>query len=118
MDWSSLDESANFFALGMDSLHALVAVRKIRQNLSTSVVALSTVYTNPSLSALTPTILRLLDENSVSRSSEERLRVKLRNDMIEEYKLKLDKRLSPTISRPFRIRGHAVILTGSTGALG
>lgn len=116
--WSSLDELANFFALGMDSLQALAVVRKLRQSLATSTIALSTVYTNPSLSAVTNAILRLLDERQTSQVSQDQMRVKRLHDTIDEYKLSIDSRLLPGPSSSSESRPEVVILTGSTGTLG
>ena len=63
IDWSEFDESANFFEFGMDSLHALFLVRSLRRALIMDVIALSTVYTNPSVRSLTAAILRLVDQD-------------------------------------------------------
>lgn len=116
--WSSLDEYANFFAHGMDSLQALAVVRELRQNLATSTIALSTVYTNPSLSALTNTILYLLEERQNSRVSQDQMRVKCRHEIIDEYKLSIGSRLLPGSNSSSESRQEVVILTGSTGTLG
>ena len=116
--WSSLDESANFFALGMDSLQAMAIVRKLRESLATSTIALSTVYTNPSLSALTNAILCLLEEHQSSQASQDQMRVKCRHDIIDEYKLSIDSRLLPGPNTSSESRQEVVILTGSTGTLG
>lgn len=77
----SVDEAANFFALGMDSLQALVLVRKLRQRLVMPIIALSTVYTNPSILTLTAAILHLLDQHQTSKASQEHARTNGRNDI-------------------------------------
>lgn len=118
----SVDEAANFFALGMDSLQALVLVRKLRQRLVMPIIALSTVYTNPSILTLTAAILHLLDQHQTSKASQEHARTNGRNDMIQDYKTLIDKRLPPKFNVesnvPPKPEREVVILTGSTGALG
>lgn len=121
VEWPSLDKSANFFTLGMDSLQALSLVRKLRHRLVIP-VALSTVYTNPSISTLTAAILHILDQHFTSKASQEQARTKERTDIINEYKMEIDSRLLPKSDVEFN--GHpkqkqeVVILTGSTGTLG
>ena len=121
VEWRSADEAANFFALGMDSLQALVVIRKLRQSLGMS-IALSTLYTNPSVLTLTTAILRLLDQHQTSKASQEQARTKERNDMVRHYKALFDKQLRPEsnveINIPPRLEQEIVILTGSTGTLG
>lgn len=122
VEWPSLDESANFFALGMDSLQALVLVRKLRQSLVMPIIALSTVYTNPTILTLTAAILHLLDQHQTSKASREQARTNGRNDMIQDYKTLIDERLRPKsnveFSVPQKQEQEIVILTGSTGTLG
>ncbi|CAD6582894.1 MAG: hypothetical protein ASARMPRED_001098 [Alectoria sarmentosa] len=121
VEWPSLDEAANFFALGMDSLQAIVLVRKLRQSLGIS-VALSTLYTNPSVLTLTASILHLLDQHQVSKTSQAQARTKERNDMVQDYKTMIDKTLLPKFNAESNVRPkqiyEVVILTGSTGTLG
>ena len=118
----SLDESANIFALGMDSLHALVLVRKLRKSLVIPSIALSTVYTNPSILALTAAMLHILDEHQISKVSQEQARTRERNDMIQDLKTLVDQRLQLKLNDasnvPPRPEHEIVILTGSTGTLG
>lgn len=120
--WPSLDESSNFFVLGMDSLQALILVRQLRQRLAMPIVALSTVYTNPSVSSLTTAILRLLDHHQTSRASQEQARTQWRNNMIQDYKTVIDRRMMPKPNvepnGSLEQGQEFVILTGSTGALG
>ena len=121
VEWPSLDGSANFFILGMDSLQALTLVRKLRHRLVIP-VALSTVYTNPSISTLTAAILHILDQHFISKASQEQARTKERNDIINEYKMEIDSRLLRKSNVEFnshpKQKQEVVILTGSTGTLG
>ena len=118
MKWSSLDESANFFELGMDSLHVLVLVRKLRQSLAMPTIALSTVYTNPSVSALKDVIVRLSDQDRALETSQERARVDERKAILKEYKNMVDRQPLPKSKSPPRQGSEVVILTGSTGNVG
>ena len=121
VEWPNVEESANFFALGMNSLQALILVRRLRHRLAKP-IALSTVYTNPSIVTLTAAILHLLDQDQISKASQERDRIKKRNDMVQDYRALIEKRLLPSSNVEFNIPPkegrEIVILTGSTGTLG
>ena len=121
MEWPSVEKSASFFALGMNSLQALILVRKLRQRLAKP-IALSTVYTNPSIVTLTAAILHILDQHQISKASQEQARTKKRNDMVQDYRALIEKRLLPRSNLEFNIppkeERDVVILTGSTGTLG
>lgn len=123
--WPGLDEAANFFSLGMDSLQALVSIRKLRQSLGIA-IAPSTLYSNPSVLTLTTAILHLLDQDQTAMASQEQVRTKERNSMIQDlvhdYKTMIDQRLRPKSNVEINVspkqEQEIVILTGSTGALG
>ncbi|KAK3174025.1 putative NRPS-like protein biosynthetic cluster [Lepraria neglecta] len=121
MDWHGLDDSANFFALGMDSLQALVLVRKLRQSLGMT-VELSTLYTNPSVLTLMAAILHILDQHQASKASQEQARTKERKDLIQDYKMLIDQRFLPQsnvkLAGSPKQEQEVVVLTGSTGTLG
>lgn len=116
-NWQDFDDNDNFFTLGMDSLQALMAVRKLKQGLAMSTLAPSTLYTNPSISTLTSAVAQLAKQHQVSQISNEQLRSQARSSMLEEYQDMIDRIPTPTKTA---IEPHAqnVILTGSTGALG
>lgn len=116
--WPSLDESADFFGLGMDSLQALVVVRNLRQGLYLPEFALSHVYTNPSILALTSTIMRVLKHRHISRHTQDQARTKERKDMIDHYKDTIDHQILPNAKADSRDDNTVVTLTGSTGSLG
>ena len=116
-NWKSLDNSDNFFALGMDSLQALVLVRKLKQALRVPDIALSTIYTNPSVDSLSGAILHLSDKTKASKISREQKRVEERKAFVEEYKEKIDRIKYQSETRVEHDK-EVVILTGSTGALG
>lgn len=116
-NWQDFDDADNLFNLGMDSLQALTTVRKLKQGLAMPEVALSTLYTNPSVSTLTTALLQLSKQHQVSQTSDDQARLEARTTMIKEYQDWIDR-----IPIPSRIakEPHAqnVILTGSTGSLG
>lgn len=73
-NWPNLDHTDNFFSLGMDSFQALMTVRKLKQGLAMPDIAVSTVYTNSSVSDVASTILRLSKQHHTSQEFEERER--------------------------------------------
>ena len=116
--WEKFGDDDDFFTLGMDSLHALLTVRAIRQGFGgLAKVALSTVYTNPSISSLSKAILYMSREQNKSFDANETVRLQLQRDILEQYKHKIDEIAMPRKTTA-AFRGEVVILTGSTGALG
>lgn len=89
-EWKTLGNSDNVFTLGMDSLQALVFVRKLKQGLAMPDIVLSTVYTNPSVNSLTNAIIQLLGQNRASKASNEQERLQERKTLFEEYREKID----------------------------
>ena len=115
--WPKLDENEDIFTLGMDSLQALLLVRELRRILVTPDLALTTVYTNSSVTALTDAILRLSRHQQNSKASQEQERYQLLGSFFIEYQEKIDFiTISPTAVQ--ETHDNVVILTGSTGALG
>lgn len=115
--WEDMDSSQNFFTRGMDSLQAITLTRNIRQRLGFTDLALSTLYTNPSLMAFASALLRLPNEQQVSRDSKERQRLQTRMSILKEYEGMID-RMVMRSSAAEAVWGELIILTGSTGALG
>ena len=115
--WPDLADNENFFTLGMDSLQALLIVREFRRGLAIPTIALTTVYTNPSLTALTDAILRFSRHAQESKTVQEQARHRMMGAFLKEYKEKIDQiPISPTAVQ--ETPNRVVILTGSTGALG
>ena len=115
--WPDLDDNKDFFTLGMDSLQTLLLVREFRRGLAIPSVALTTVYTNPSLSALTKAILRCSRHQQESKAFLEQERHQRIGILLNEYQEKIDRLpISPTAVQ--ETPNRVVILTGSTGALG
>ncbi|KAL9117654.1 MAG: hypothetical protein Q9187_005810 [Circinaria calcarea] len=115
--WQDFDDADNFFMLGLDSLQALMAVRRLKQGLKIPNLALSTIYMNPSISMLTDAILNLSKQHQVLQTYNEQARYQVRSDMLEEYQEQID-RMTITSMITKQAPGHSIILTGSTGALG
>ncbi|MCJ1466280.1 hypothetical protein MMC07_004899 [Pseudocyphellaria aurata] len=116
-DWPTLDINDNFFSRGMDSFQALMTVRKLKQGLNMPDIAISTIYTNPSVSALASAILQLSKERQVSQQSDQQARFQTTRSLVEEYQNLIDQ--IPTKSETAGSASkQTIILTGSSGALG
>ena len=107
----------NFFTLGLDSLQTLTVVRKLKQGLAISNIAPSTVYTNPSVSALTDALLRISGQQQTSRDFEEQERSRERISVLNEYQNVIN-HMPASSKAPKNTHGDVIVLTGSTGALG
>ena len=112
-----IDDADNLFTLGMDSLQALTIIRKLKQGLGMSNIALSTLYTNPTVTALTAALLRLSRQQQDSLFSDEQDRSRLRSSTFKEYCALIDQ-IPISFEDPQKVNRQTVILTGSTGALG
>lgn len=115
--WQNLDGNENFFTLGMDSLQALILVRELRRTLTIPNLALTTVYTNPSVTALTNAILRLSRHQQDTKTSQEQERYQMLRSFFVEYQERIDS-IPISLTAVRETTKSAVILTGSTGALG
>lgn len=115
--WPKLDDSDNFFTLGMDSFQAIMSVRKLKQGLIMPDIVVSTIYTNPSVSALASAIIQLSKQNQASQESIEQARHQTRSSLIEEYQNVID-RIPIKSKTTGKACKQTIILTGSSGALG
>ena len=115
--WQNLDENGNIFTLGMDSLQALLLVRELRRGLALPSIALTTVYTNPSVTALTDAVLFLSKDQQDLKASQERERTQKLSSFLKEYQEKIDRVPIPSTAIK-ETHNQVVMLTGSTGALG
>lgn len=116
MNQPGIGEFENLFTLGMDSLQALMIARKLRQGVGMS-IALSMLYTNPTISALAGAIVRLWSQQQSSRESEAQEQSRLRSNIFEQYRDMINQIPVPS-KVPKEVHDEVVILTGSTGALG
>lgn len=116
-NWNDVDPSQNFFTRGMDSLQAISLTRNIRQRFRFPNLAMSILYTNPSITAFASALLRIPNEQHLSRDSKERQRLQTRMSIMKEYEGIIDRMvIRPSAAQA--VWGENIILTGSTGALG
>ena len=115
--WPHLHPNDNIFTLGMDSLQALVTVRKLRQGLRMPSIALSTIYTNPSIHELATAVLELSKQGQSSQIIDKQANLMIRSELLKEYQSRIDG--IPMLRKKAKsTERHVIILTGSTGALG
>lgn len=88
--WKELADRDDLFALGLDSLNALMAVRKIRPDLGLPTFALSTLYMNPSISALTSAVFRLTQNQNLSETARQKGGLQTWSDLLRVYRDKID----------------------------
>ncbi|KAL2038230.1 hypothetical protein N7G274_008879 [Stereocaulon virgatum] len=116
--WKELAHSDDLFALGMSSLKALMAMRKVRQGLGLPTFALSTLYTDPSISALTSAIFRLTQEQNLSKTARQKGGLQKQRDLLRLYRGKIDHIAVPSKHDVKEATSEVVVLTGSTGTPG
>ena len=98
------------FVLGMDSLQSLQVLRRLKKALPLPELALSTIYSNPSVSELTRAIMSSAERVTASREAAMERLLNSLQERIAQIAL-------PT--RPTDVpSAQVVILTGSTGSLG
>jgi thioester reductase-like protein len=115
--WSNLEYDTDIFKLGMDSLHVLMTVRSLKRVLGLPELGPSTLYANPSVSALTHAVLKIVKKTKESEKAEKQTQLLLMEKMISEYKDMVDQipAVQTNSTKPAK---ETVLLTGSTGALG
>lgn len=124
--WGAIDRDTNLYLIGLDSLQTLLLVRDIKQSIELPEIAPSTVYTHPSVSALSKAILDLSSQTAISSKELENTRLQAIDDLILEHLNTIDELASTSITKEKLANGvakgpgadHVVILTGSTGSLG
>lgn len=89
LDLPNIHDTDDFFSLGMDSLQALSLVRKLKGNVPA--IAPSTIYTNPSITALTAAISRLNTQAQDAEESNASAAVQHRMDLTGELKAQIDR---------------------------
>ncbi|KAL6721956.1 hypothetical protein ACLMJK_001061 [Lecanora helva] len=114
---SHLKDTDNFLSLGVDSLQALIIVRKLRQGLKLPGIAPSTLYTNPSISRLASAIVRLWKEQNTRDDVNGCDKAQERTRILGNYRDMIDQITASTSTAEAEPQS-AVILTGSTGGLG
>ena len=122
--WNDFDDCQDLFVLGMDSLQALMLTRKLKQSLRLPDLAITTIYTNPTVFSLSKAISELSLQTGNSGESQEQSRQQMISRTLEEFQTLVDE-ISPAKSKSSLPNGvrerdgkRVVVLTGSTGALG
>ncbi|KAF5867602.1 putative nrps-like enzyme protein [Botrytis fragariae] len=110
----------NLFVQGMDSLQALQLIRNLRKALNKPDLAISILYTNPSIVQLLQSIMAMSKDDSNTNTVNASNRRHKIEETLQQYVQLVDrissehefgKKLSP-------VNEHVVVLTGSTGSLG
>ena len=114
---SDIADFDNLFTLGLDSLQALLIVRKLRLGLKISEIALSTLYNNSSIATFKDAITLLWNKHGSPGKYEKNDRCRERTLFLEHYQDSIDS-IPPPSTSPKIACDEVVILTGSTGALG
>lgn len=125
LDVKSVEDDENFFLSGMDSLQAVQMTRRLKAALSVPDLEISTVYANPSISALTKAIMGLSKGHVDSTELRQISRSQTIENMLAGYKGVLDKiSHSHNVNPPARQeelsyrKGRTILITGSTGVIG
>ena len=124
--WDDFKDEDNLILQGIDSLQAPLVTRDLKQALSNSEIAVSTVFTNPTVASLANAISVLSAHSRQSQLSHQQTRQHLIDTAFQEHKHLLDnlvnnphtKSIESKVSSVLGNTTHNVILTGSTGALG
>ncbi|KAF7950710.1 uncharacterized protein EAE97_002262 [Botrytis byssoidea] len=119
-DEVKVQDEDNLFVQGMDSLQALQLIRHLRKALRKPDLAISILYTNPSIAQWLRSIMAMSqDESNTNTVNASNRRHKIETTL-QQYVQLVDKisskhefgeKLSP-------VNEHVVVLTGSTGSLG
>lgn len=115
--WQNLDENSNICTLGMESLQALLLLRELKRGLALPNIALTTVYTNPSVTVITDAIPCLSKDQQESKTYQERERTQRLSNFLKEYRGKFDQIPTPPTAIK-ETQKQVVMLTSSTGSLG
>ncbi|KAL8838549.1 MAG: hypothetical protein Q9170_002091 [Blastenia crenularia] len=117
MRTGKVTDSQDRFAAGMDSLHAILLVRTLKRALSLPELAPSILYTSAPPLALTQATFAMRAEHPQSMDAQRQDHLSKREELLEEYIEKIDQ-LSLPQSPDKTTSPRAVVLKGSTGALG
>ena len=118
--WSSVQQTEDFFSLGMDLLQVLRLARQIRPICS---IGPSTIYTNPTVALLAQATVALASDDQALRLSDTKAQHELISSLLTLYQDKIDAILAvaPVRRNSIASKGNSdrlVLLTGLTGTLG
>ncbi|KAI9644957.1 hypothetical protein NHQ30_006992 [Ciborinia camelliae] len=119
-DDAKFQDEDNLFVQGMDSLQALQLIRQLRKALKKPSLPITILYTNPSLTQLAESIVKIADQESNLKAADVTDRGHKIEETLQRYCQLVDKisieHDSATGLSP--VSEHVVVLTGSTGSLG
>jgi thioester reductase-like protein len=117
LEKTEVDDYDNLFAIGADSLQALSITRKLRKSLYMSDIAISTIYSNPSVAQLSNVIHSLQVNRQALQTRAEETRAQSITSILEEYQGRI-RQIPQSTSKEEHPEKSTVVLTGSTGTLG
>jgi aryl carrier-like protein len=117
LEKTEVGDHDDFFAIGADSLQALIVTRKLRQSLRIPDIAIATIYSNPSVARLSNAVHSLQLSWQASQAPDDQTRAQSITSMLEEYRARIRK-IPRSNRREEQPEKTTVILTGSTGTLG
>lgn len=105
-----LSDGDNLFHLGLDSLQAMAAARRLAQGLAFPEFTVNMIYLHPSISQLSQAIICHQQNQGSSKEALAEAELNERDAMLQEFldQIRTDK----------DTERHTVVLTGSTGTLG
>ncbi|KAF7884733.1 uncharacterized protein EAF02_005069 [Botrytis sinoallii] len=119
-DEEKVQDEDNLFVQGMDSLQALQLIRNLRRALNKPDLAISILYTNPSIAQLLQSIIAMSkDESNTNTVNASNRRHKI-EETLQKYVQLVDRISSKHAfgEKSSPVNEHVVVLTGSTGSLG
>lgn len=122
-EWEHLENDADFFSKGMDSLQVLRLTRELNAVFPQKSILPATVYTNATIILLAQALNGSSTSKPASMAEWEQNRLKLLSEMRLKYESEIDSLASSIVkvvklTNGYAPTSHVVLLTGSTGALG
>lgn len=122
--FGDMEENADFFREGMDSLQVLRLIRQLRIKTALRSIQPSTVYLHPSVTALAGALYKLVHQGQMSEAQLYERQVNASMETLQKYLNKIEA-LPTNVPKPdtgvdpnSNNQGQVVLLTGSTGSLG
>ncbi|APA06277.1 hypothetical protein SS1G_01217 [Sclerotinia sclerotiorum 1980 UF-70] len=119
-DDAKVQDEDNLFVQGMDSLQALQLIRHLRKALNKHDLAITILYTNPSIVQLSESIVAMSEEDLSTKTENASNRSHKIQEILQKCYGVIDSistEHKPTAD-PLPATEHVVVLTGSTGSLG
>ena len=128
--WSEVEDTANLFLLGMDSLQALLLTRRLRSALNLPHLAPSIIYSNQSINVLSKALISTLNAETASHASDVENWLSSVDQTLDLHKASIDRIVNSLhqnesvanniheTSKVSESSEKVFILTGSTGSIG